>query len=97
MILPQKLCSADRKSVVWGKRGDLGGWSSGVCSSDLTGNGINLQALRAPTKNPVWRRVAASDDIDPKTLFCRSEERRVGKEGRSRWLEFRRVLFRSNG
>ncbi|EOA07631.1 tRNA (Uracil-5-)-methyltransferase [Pediococcus acidilactici D3] len=26
----------------------------------------------------------------------RSEERRVGKECRSRWLEFRRVLFRSS-
>src|SRR5437763_10929785 len=53
----------------------IGDWSSDVCSSDLWA--------------PVWRFVASrvpdslADDLTNETF--RSEERRVGKECRSRW------------
>src|SRR5690606_39453566 len=72
-------------------------WSSDVCSSDLPRRGgcqrlAQLVALRgtrpnrhraslaAPGRKPSWRR---STCRSPRA--CRSEERRVGKECRSRW------------
>src|SRR5215203_6333723 len=54
-------------------------WSSDVCSSDLLPPGGNGRQLRADSKNQgnfLWVR----DDCQ-----LRSEERRVGKECRSRW------------
>src|SRR5437870_6283196 len=52
-------------------------WSSDVCSSDLT---------RSPGDSHARRVKPYRGDRD-KSIWCpaRSEERRVGKEGRSRW------------
>src|ERR1035437_3339866 len=41
-----------------------------------TGDRINLHALRAPAEGAVRRRVAAPDDIHPKTLFWRRAKER---------------------
>src|SRR5437762_5186813 len=55
----------------------IGDWSSDVCSSDLAGKDRGVGALR-------YRRGMAAAK---QSAFCpaRSEERRVGKECRSRW------------
>src|SRR5699024_11592540 len=55
-------------------------WSSDVCSSDL-GDGFNFDTANFPmgSKNVP---VILSDGI----YSYRSEERRVGKESRSRWV-----------
>src|SRR5438045_9565617 len=67
----------------------LSDWSSDVCSSDL---------LRAPAR--AARRHFRAHDLlhgslcsphrqgHPRRLHCRSEERRVGKECRSRWSPY---------
>src|SRR5689334_25046568 len=57
-------------------------WSSDVCSSDLLGampHACRLKPL------PVMRRF----------VTVRSEERRVGKEGRARWSPFRLIEKRA--
>src|SRR4030042_643153 len=57
-------------------------WSSDVCSSDLPGDGLQLGPLHPhalPGHEPGLRR--------PR-LLLRSEERRVGKECRSRWSPY---------
>src|SRR5262249_57271832 len=71
-------------------------WSSDVCSSDL-GRLVQQQHLRAAQElrgQGQQYRLAAGQFADPpvqrnllqaKGVQCRSEERRVGKEGRSRW------------
>src|SRR5215212_11123695 len=56
----------------------LSDWSSDVCSSDLT-----RQVLRWLGITPV---LAARNTGHGSGLGVRSEERRVGKECRSRWL-----------
>src|SRR5207253_3572585 len=52
-------------------------WSSDVCSSDLT-RVISCRRARRSSAGVAARR--------PTTFTRRSEERRVGKECRSRWL-----------
>src|SRR5207253_7163922 len=61
-------------------------WSSDVCSSDL----LALRNQRvaddvAPLARPVGKMADASIEL-PRTV--RSEERRVGKECRSRWSRY---------
>src|SRR5207237_2081172 len=61
-------------------------WSSDVCSSDLAGPFARQSGAKGPAsanhvsnvKPEIVRRYA-------NMLWLRSEERRVGKEGRSRW------------
>src|SRR5207253_3837631 len=63
-------------------------WSSDVCSSDLTagrvdrdfGRGFYTTTLEKQARHWAWLRF-----YDPKFARTRSEERRVGKECRSRW------------
>src|SRR5690625_7792981 len=55
-------------------------WSSDVCSSDLTER-ATTRTIRSPRK-PSTPRYAR------RTHACRSEERRVGKECRSRWWPY---------
>src|SRR5215510_16422680 len=63
-------CSSRRRHTIWPRD-----WSSDVCSSDLTGlTSAVLLAVGAGGMSG-WRT----------TLAVRSEERRVGKECRSRW------------
>src|SRR5258705_1698729 len=69
----------------------LSDWSSDVCSSDLRSGGAGSLAqpdLRALHTLEVAHLDAAvfRDDIDE--LVGRSEERRVGKECRSRWSPY---------
>src|SRR5256885_11895460 len=80
-----------------------GDWSSDVCSSDLWKKpGLIIKYLRpySPELNLIailWRRIkypwlpfAASECLDAlsQALETRSEERRVGKECRSRWSPY---------
>src|SRR2546430_2841900 len=66
-------------------------WSSDVCSSDLKlrekliGEGIETvqDLLKAPMEE-----ILAIQGIGEKTAEKRSEERRVGKECRSRWSPY---------
>src|SRR3712207_8178883 len=67
-------------------------WSSDVCSSDLSfplsvhpSEVIMLVARHETPRASRWR-VLASRALAP--LACRSEERRVGKECRSRWSPY---------
>src|SRR5436853_5712136 len=67
----------------------LSDWSSDVCSSDLR---PSRNTRSAPTSNPwpalTWVRILYSCSawaLLSALLFLRSEERRVGKECRSRW------------
>src|SRR2546426_6846779 len=75
-----------------------GDWSSDVCSSDLP-NGLPLivcflaaaVAGTAAPLNPGYRREEfgfSLTDTDARLLVVRSEERRVGKECRSRWSPY---------
>ena len=41
---------------------------------DKGGDGINFKALRAPAEDAIRRRIAASDNVDPKGLFWRRFE-----------------------
>src|SRR5258706_11534764 len=76
-------------------------WSSDVCSSDLTGtwaNGIwcpwtRLPPMPARMPTTLARRWGSAGQVQAacsgcplaRGFFDRSEERRVGKEGRCRW------------
>src|SRR2546426_8644744 len=68
-----------------------GDWSSDVCSSDLQTRHLRVEgvALEAATQifgtQSDMGRLLKSFDID---LWLRSEERRVGKECRSRWSPY---------
>src|SRR5207248_4450533 len=58
-----------------------GDWSSDVCSSDLPGSPASWRGASVSARNSsraTWTRATAS----------RSEERRVGKECRSRWSRY---------
>src|SRR5574342_3917 len=57
-----------------------GDWSSDVCSSDLVGRGLALIA-------PPMRWTTSRAMLRPRPV-PRSEERRVGKECRSRWSPY---------
>src|SRR5437762_14331308 len=57
----------------------IGDWSSDVCSSDLP-----IRETAASSTSPPSRRLS----IRSAARRCRSEERRVGKECRSRWSPY---------
>src|SRR5688572_31761448 len=75
-------------------------WSSDVCSSDLGGDGRPFQALgdgmaqlansslKADTPMPTGAPPKATNARLQKSGSSRSEERRVGKECRSRWSRY---------
>src|SRR5207249_8922601 len=69
-------------------------WSSDVCSSDLTPIDlvvVNLYPFRETVAKPGVSFEQAIEQIDiggPSMLRSRSEERRVGKECRSRWSAY---------
>src|SRR5256885_11337565 len=81
-----------------------GDWSSDVCSSDLRMHAIIAEFARAPVPKPmpvVMQNIIAKRLLGgwalPKGIiqplrdghvFARSEERRVGKECRSRWSPY---------
>src|SRR5439155_16626116 len=56
-------------------------WSSDVCSSDLVVVGLTQVAPQQPNDDvlPAWQKERR------KELWGKSEERRVGKEGKSGW------------
>src|SRR5438034_5626160 len=63
-------------------------WSSDVCSSDLlwfVNNGSSSETTQAVYKSPLPSSVPATKNDSPQK---RSEERRVGKECRSRWSPY---------
>src|SRR3712207_9364882 len=66
-------------------------WSSDVCSSDLHGSGkerVVMASERVVKRNRgiVRAGVRPVESLEGRVLFAvRSEERRVGKECRSRW------------
>src|SRR5258707_6797492 len=59
-------------------------WSSDVCSSDLDGTDLGALGTQQPFPPAAW--VCR----EPRQYHnkCRSEERRVGKECRSRWSPY---------
>src|ERR1035438_3726313 len=59
----------------------LSDWSSDVCSSDLCTIGTILSIKKPPGLYPNNGRI-------PQKILTRSEERRVGKECRSRWSPY---------
>src|SRR3989454_6913789 len=69
-----------------------GDWSSDVCSSDLVARpSVEPIATAAELRNflralPLHSRATARPEVRPDAL--RSEERRVGKECRSRWSPY---------
>src|SRR5207253_7232473 len=74
-------------------------WSSDVCSSDLfptlinAGNGgASQQLFSLAQTDPIRTYVSVPEAYAPSIragLGARSEERRVGKEGRARWARWR--------
>src|SRR5437763_16389355 len=64
----------------------IGDWSSDVCSSDLArsiSSFVSLQithVTRSSNCDSLW---AVDEICQSDSVLCRSEERRVGKEGRS--------------
>src|SRR5207247_4126124 len=61
-------------------------WSSDVCSSDLVqANGLVTSSVAVPRTSTGSVTVAPETGALKATVGGRSEERRVGKEGRSRW------------
>src|SRR5256885_7253221 len=81
-----------------------GDWSSDVCSSDLNGNspaGRKLATTSTTTgaatrprtmsvrsRGKIVPRTCAGQTDSPLYRRARSEERRVGEEGRSRWSPY---------
>src|SRR5256885_8607657 len=75
-----------------------GDWSSDVCSSDLELAPVNQAVLQhLPPEHvevEIWRadalevRHGLSSELDAMWSYVRSEERRVGKECRSRWSPY---------
>src|SRR6267143_1377025 len=66
-------CSSRRRHTRWNCD-----WSSDVCSSDLHGNAMRRQRSAA----------RAAHELVDVAVAWRSEERRVGKECRSRWSPY---------
>src|ERR1039457_2126047 len=62
-----------------------GDWSSDVCSSDLILNLLIIRKIFAKEKPDQETLNAWHDDPENWVIGVRSEERRVGKECRSRW------------
>ena len=61
-------------------------WSSDVCSSDLITT-IHIYAIVKILLHNWCSKITDHDEEDDKSK-CRSEERRVGKECRSRWSPY---------
>src|SRR5207249_9498282 len=61
-------------------------WSSDVCSSDLLIAMLLRGDVHSPMRSRDVRRLPCSDHL--KEVIHRSEERRVGKECRSRWWPY---------
>src|SRR5258705_9730445 len=70
----------------------LSDWSSDVCSSDLAALGPATRAVSVDEVDPVDgdrpRRRTEGGEQGRGRIGPRSEERRVGKEGRSRWSPY---------
>src|SRR5437764_12143807 len=64
----------------------IGDWSSDVCSSDLEALDLAGGVIRRVVEIEDSRRDAVVAELVHHVRADRSEERRVGKEGRSRWL-----------
>src|SRR5438876_8577496 len=77
--------SSRRRHTRW-----TGDWSSDVCSSDLSYGPFTNEELvgdaLAPVRDKIVIATKFGHDLDPVT--GRSEERRVGKECRSRWSPY---------
>src|SRR5215469_4998789 len=58
-------------------------WSSDVCSSDLVPGLVAVSWI-----SPMSLGVAEMDEMNRDMVWTRSEERRVGKECRSRWSPY---------
>src|SRR2546426_6054415 len=74
-----------------------GDWSSDVCSSDLAGTrlegplwaGANTQLLGGPIRtSAIGPYCKVRGEVSHCVFLGRSEERRVGKECRSRWSPY---------
>src|SRR5256885_10454528 len=67
-----------------------GDWSSDVCSSDLLVRTVGTNVARELDEGRVIAMMVGRevDQIFPKATHDRSEERRVGKECRSRWSPY---------
>src|SRR5688500_20362562 len=73
-----------------------GDWSSDVCSSDLSFLGLHCTSNEPRGTSNATRAIRRSESIlfvlessPPQTpRLSRSEERRVGKECRSRWAQY---------
>ena len=71
----------------------IGDWSSDVCSSDLVADYLKVhkdtvkRALRE-LRNAGWLRSDGDGGRGKSPMLRRSEERRVGKECRSRWSPY---------
>src|SRR2546426_1082362 len=66
-----------------------GDWSSDVCSSDLSGESGSFQAtVFSRARASAWALASSSPVNFSKAVAVRSEERRVGKECRSRWSPY---------
>ena len=63
-----------------------GDWSSDVCSSDLA-EAVTIYFSRI-IKNKEVQEVMCMNSFIPPLIKVRSEERRVGKECRSRWSPY---------
>src|SRR5690348_17733909 len=90
--------SSRRRHTRW-----TGDWSSDVCSSDLAGaherrtgsnqpmvrlDGLRTAAAACATSSVVTARIRSGAAMMTSTPAIRSEERRVGKECRSRWAPY---------
>src|SRR5947209_18077690 len=64
-------------------------WSSDVCSSDLDCTRDRHARRRVPAIGCQRRKVADADALRRVRSRLRSEERRVGKECRTRWSRYR--------
>src|SRR5437763_1263552 len=80
----------------------IGDWSSDVCSSDLdsgdwrtnaTAAGVYTRVLKSVGPGDIVVEHVASDQTAEALpgIIDRSEERRVGKEGRSRWWRYQQM------
>src|SRR2546422_4865003 len=63
-------------------------WSSDVCSSDLFGKKQSLLFVNDEGETEKEDQVVVREDFWTSTSNKRSEERRVGKECRSRWSPY---------
>src|SRR5436853_1491200 len=73
----------------------LSDWSSDVCSSDLDDVGCSTPCSAHVTRQPCFGLVQPTSSLSSLKMlssepgsFTRSEERRVGKECRSRWAPY---------